>query len=70
MSAISINTLKTSENRTVSSTFRLDGHKFGRDQVFRLFPKSLEDVFQKIFQKFWKIAGTVPDKLFFIQLYF
>ena len=40
MSAISINTLKTDENRTVSPNFRLDGPKSGRDQDFGIFPNS------------------------------
>ena len=37
---LSINTLKIDENRTVSTKFRLDGRKSGRDQDFRVFAKT------------------------------
>ena len=37
---------KNDQNRTVSTYFRLDGRKNGRDQDFRTFPENLKGVWK------------------------
>ena len=47
--------LKVDEKCTVSTNFRLDGRKNGRDQDFRTFPENLKGVLK---MKILEIRGT------------